>query len=224
MDPASGDTVGADVDGRFPVRRSGSYLRPDNSRMLLRPFHPGSDQPARDTIQRILAMPESAAEVELRRVMAHFSHEHADIDAVFIDRCRQLSHLLPTAPPSHGQSLLIGAYFMREYSLQLAALFNPSIVPHPDQAGVPADAVRFIMSLRAVGEGHLSSIEFRGGSIGGDGTLTFDPVAGSVTTPALRYPAIARSISSRPCWRAGWTRRSSRRSSAICRQCSTRRC
>ena len=77
---------------------------------------------------------------------------------------------------------------MSEYSLQSAALFNPSIVPHPDQDGVPAGALRFIMSLRATGEGHLSSIEFRSGLVSADGDIAFDPVSGSVTTPEIRYP------------------------------------
>jgi predicted GH43/DUF377 family glycosyl hydrolase len=157
--------------------------------MLLRPFHPGSNQRARNTIHRILSLSEDATKVEFQRVMAHFSHEHADIHTVFLNRCRELGHLLPQASePSRVQSLLIGAYFMSEYSLQSAALFNPSIVPHPDQSGVAADGLRFVMSLRAIGEGHLSSIEFRSGIIDADGALAFDSVAGSVTTPAICYP------------------------------------
>ena len=182
-------SVEPDSDGRFPVRRSGVYLRPDNSRMLLRPFHPESDQRAREMIQRILNMSRSEMEGGLQKIMRHFSHEHASIDAVFTNRCRQLGHLLPQATePSPLQSLLIGAYFMSEYSLQSAALFNPSIVPHPDQEGVPPGALRFVMSLRATGEGHLSSIEFRSGVIHTDGDLAFDPVSASVSTPEIRYP------------------------------------
>ena len=60
---------------------------------------------------------------------------------------------------------MIGSYFLAEYSLESAALFNPSIVPHPDQSGLPAGALRFILSLRATGEGHISSITFRTGFI-----------------------------------------------------------
>ena len=178
-----------DSDDRFPVRRSGVYLRPDNSRMLLRPFHPESDQRAREMIRRILSMSASEMEGGSQKIMQHFSHEHNGIDAIFTNRCRQLGHLLPEATePSPLQSLLIGAYFMSEYSLQSAALFNPSIVPHPDQEGVPSGALRFVMSLRATGEGHISSIEFRSGVIGSNGDLTFDPVSDSVTTPEVRYP------------------------------------
>lgn len=176
-------------DGRVPVRRSGIYLSPDNSRMLLRPFHAGGEQRARALIQRILKMPPSEMKRGLQNIMQGFSRAHASLDAVFSNRCRQLSHLLPQATqPSLLQSQLIGAYFMSEYSLQSAALFNPSIVPHPDQDGVPAGALRFVMSLRATGEGHISSIEFRGGIISKAGDLAFDPVSGSVTTPEIRYP------------------------------------
>ena len=131
-------------DDRFPVRRSGKYLRPDNSRMLLRPFLPGGDRRLREIIRRILEMSPSEVEGGLQNVMRCLSHKHAGIEAVFFNRYRQLAHLMPPATePSPLQSLLIGAYFMSEYSLQSAALFNPSIVPHPSQESVPAGALRF---------------------------------------------------------------------------------
>src|ERR671918_2832281 len=174
---------------RFPVRRSGKYLRPDNSRMLLRPFLPGGDRRLREIIQRILKMSPSEVEDGLQNVIRCLSHKHASIEAVFSNRYRQLAHLLPSAAePSPRQALLIGAYFMSEYSLQSAALFNPSIVPHPSQQGVPDGALRFVMSLRATGEGHISSIEFRAGLVSADGDLTFDPVSRSVLSPEVRYP------------------------------------
>ena len=175
MDRAS-SRLAKGSDDRFPVARSGKYLRPDNSRMLLRPFLPGGDRRVREIIQRILGMSPSEVEAGLQDVMRCLSHQHAGIDAVFSDRYRQLAHLMPPAEePSPPQSLLIGAYFMSEYSLQSAALFNPSIVPHPDQEDVPAGALRFVMSLRATGEGHLSSIEFREGLISVDGDLSIWP-------------------------------------------------
>ena len=188
MDQAASDLAKAS-DDRFPVRRSGKYLRPDNSRMLLRPFLPGGDRRLREIIQRILKMSPSEVEGGLQNVMRCLSHNHAGIEAVFSNRYRQLAHLMPPGTePSPLQSLLIGAYFMSEYSLQSAALFNPSIVPHPDQAGVPAGALRFVMSLRATGEGHLSSIEFREGLVSVDGDLAFAPVSTSVISPEVRYP------------------------------------
>ena len=137
MDQAASDLARAS-DDRFPVRRSGKYLRPDNSRMLLRPFLPGGDRRLREIIQRILEMSPSEVEGGLQNVMRCLSHKHAGIEAVFSNRYRQLAHLMPPATePSPLQSLLIGAYFMSEYSLQSAALFNPSIVPHPSQDRCP---------------------------------------------------------------------------------------
>jgi predicted GH43/DUF377 family glycosyl hydrolase len=157
--------------------------------MLLRPFFPGGDHRAREIIQQILAMSPSGIEDGLQNVKRCLSREHAGIDAVFLSRYREMVHLLPPATrPSPLQAQLIGAYFMSEYSLQSAALFNPSIVPHPDQQGIPDGALRFIMSLRATGEGHVSSIEFREGMIRVDGDIAFDLVSGSVIAPQIRYP------------------------------------
>ena len=176
-------------DSRFPVRRSGVYLRPDNSRMLLRPFVPGNDQRLRSIIQRILRLSATKAESELHDIKRHFSRNYDNIDDIFSKRCQQLRHLLPQdLEPSPLQILLIGAYFMSEYSLQSAALFNPSVVPHPDQSGLAPGSLRFIMSLRATGEGHISSIEFREGVISIDGHITFTPASSSVTMPEIRYP------------------------------------
>jgi predicted GH43/DUF377 family glycosyl hydrolase len=157
--------------------------------MMLRPFHPGDEQRVRKMIRRILTMSPTEVAGELQNVLQRFNHAHASLDAVLSSRCRQLSHLLPEATElSSFQSLLVGAYFMSEYSLQSAALFNPSIVAHPDQDGVPPEALRFVMSLRATGEGHLSSIEFRSGVVSRDGNIEFDPISGSVTAPEIRYP------------------------------------
>jgi predicted GH43/DUF377 family glycosyl hydrolase len=157
--------------------------------MLLRPFLPGSDGRVREIIHRVLDMSPVEVEEGLQNVLRRLSQKHAGIEAVFSHRYRQLAHLLPpAAEPSPRQALLIGAYFMSEYSLQSAALFNPSIVPHPSQKGLPAGALRFVMSLRATGEGHISSIEFREGLVSADGALTFDPVSPSVISPEVRYP------------------------------------
>lgn len=84
------------------------------------------------------------------------------------------------------QRQLVGAYFLHEYSYESSALFNPSIVPHPDQSGAPANGLRFILSLRAVGEGHISSLTFRSGSLAADGGVTVDPTARLASTPKVR--------------------------------------
>ena len=188
MDPAVSQ-LEQDTDDRFPIRRSGKYLRPDNARMLLRPFLPGGDRRVREVIARVLEMSPVEVEDGLQNVIRRLSHKHGNIEAVFSGRYRQVHHLLPSpAEPSPRQALLIGAYFMSEYSLQSAALFNPSIVPHPSQDGAPPGALRFVMSLRATGEGHISSIEFRAGLVSADGDLIFDRVSPSVALPEVRYP------------------------------------
>jgi hypothetical protein len=94
---------------------------------------------------------------------------------------------------SEERRLLIGAYFTHEYSIEGAALFNPSMVPAPDQSGLAAGEQRFIMSVRAVGEGHVSSVGFRTGVIDEQCDLTFDPVSryaitGSADAPVRQAP------------------------------------
>jgi len=84
------------------------------------------------------------------------------------------------------QRRLIGAYFLHEYSFEASALFNPSIVRHPDQTGAPENGCRFILSLRAVGEGHISSLTFRSGTIAADGNVAIDPTARLASVPKVR--------------------------------------
>jgi predicted GH43/DUF377 family glycosyl hydrolase len=92
----------------------------------------------------------------------------------------------PHAQLDKTQRRLIGAYFLNEYSFEASALFNPSIVRHPDQTGAPENGCRFILSLRAVGEGHVSSLTFRSGFIAADGSITVDPTARLASTPKIR--------------------------------------
>ena len=84
------------------------------------------------------------------------------------------------------QRQLVGAYFLHEYSFEASALFNPSIVPHPDQSGAPAGGLRFILSLRAVGEGHVSSLTFRTGTIAADGSMSLS-IRRLGSRPVRRY-------------------------------------
>ena len=87
---------------------------------------------------------------------------------------------------SKTQRGLIGAYFLNEYSFEASALFNPSIVKHPDQTGAPPNGCRFILSLRAVGEGHISSLTFRSGTIAENGSVTVDPTARLASVPRIK--------------------------------------
>ena len=116
--------------------------------------------------------------------MTEFSGRHLQIGDVFLERFEQVRKLLSlNVALSRSRKLLIGSYFLCEYSLESAALFNPSIVPHPDQSGVPVNGLRFILSLRATGEGHISSITFRTGLIHPDGRIEISDVAPYLTEP-----------------------------------------
>src|ERR1017187_8489906 len=148
------------------VKRTATVLRPDQSRVLLRPFSPEDPQRAGRIIARIMSLPEDRVAPLLDEVSAEFSHRHQQIRNLFLERFEQVRDLMLTDDGlSEQRRLLIGSYFLAEYSLESAALFNPSIVPHPDQADLPPGTLRFILSLRATGEGHISSITFRTGII-----------------------------------------------------------
>src|SRR6266571_8459782 len=148
------------------VSRDSTILRPDRSRVLLRPFSPGDSQRVGGIIARIMSLPEERVGPLLEEVFAEFSQRHQQIHKLFLERFEQVREMLLTdEEPSEQRRLLIGSYFLAEYSLESAALFNPSIVPHPDQTDLSPGALRFILSLRATGEGHISSVTFRTGFV-----------------------------------------------------------
>jgi predicted GH43/DUF377 family glycosyl hydrolase len=166
------------------VKRTSTILSPDLSRVLLRPFSPGSPERMARIITRIMAFPEESIQPLLDQVSAEFSQRHQQIRCLFLERFEQVRNLLaPEKETSEARRLLIGAYFLAEYSLEAAALFNPSIVPHPDQTGVPAGALRFVLSLRATGEGHISSVTFRTGIIHADNRIEVSTPKGFLTEP-----------------------------------------
>ena len=128
---------------------------------------------------------------------AQFRNRHQKTRQFFLRRFEQIkSHLLTDQPLSENRKLLIGALFTQEYSLESAALFNPSMVWHPDQSGLADGSRRFILSLRATGEGHISSITFRSGIIDGQNQIHIDEPTRFVTAPragsqhALRQAAL----------------------------------
>jgi predicted GH43/DUF377 family glycosyl hydrolase len=113
-----------------------------------------------------------------------FGGRHLDLDRSWLRHFEKVRTFLPTdAKPSEARRLYIGALFSGEYALESAALFNPSIVPHPDQTGLAEGELRFIMSLRATGEGHISSIEFRCGEIRADHSIAMETATPFVTLP-----------------------------------------
>ena len=166
------------------VTRTGIVLKPDPARVLFRPFTLLGDQRPLRIISRVLALPEEEAKELLAQVLAEFRTRHQRLRDYFLVRFEAVKHYLPTDRPlSEERKLLIGAYFTHEYSLEAAALFNPSVVVHPDQKGVAPGAVRFVVSLRATGEGHISSITFRTGTIDALGKVQIDAPTRYVTAP-----------------------------------------
>jgi predicted GH43/DUF377 family glycosyl hydrolase len=135
-------------------------------------------------IDRVLAIPDPMVGLLLEQVTKDFSRRHLYLWLRFLNRFEQLRELLPeNAVISEQRRLLIGSYFLSEYSLESAALFSPSMVEHPDQTGVPVGAVRFVISLRATGEGHISSITFRSGIIHRDLRIEVEPAGNLLTEP-----------------------------------------
>jgi predicted GH43/DUF377 family glycosyl hydrolase len=169
-------------------------LHADPSRVVLRPFHLGWQATNADTsraarlVADVNAMSQAAVDEELDRVLHDFDDRHWQIEAMFDQRFAEVQHALgQVGSPAHGggtlaRRRLIGAYFCHEYTYAAAALMNPSIVPHPDQSGMSNGSVRFVMSLRAVGEGHISSIVFREGIAHTDGTFSLWPQSSFATS------------------------------------------
>ena len=158
------------------VARSGLVLHPDRTRVLMRPFHPPNRQRAATIGALVMALPESDVRTLLSQVEAEFGDRHVKIREFLRRRFEQVRPSLRSGQEfSEARQLLLGAYFTHEYSLEAAALFNPSIVPHPDQSDVPPGSLRFVLSLRATGEGHISSITFRTGYLDEKSAITIHP-------------------------------------------------
>lgn len=178
-----------------PITKLNVMIHPDPARVMLRPFVPAENggTPSVERrprvariLDRVLAMPESALRAELAWVLTSLSGRHRGVEQLLQRRFDDmLAPVQGSREVSADQALLAGAYLAEEYSFEAAALFNPSIVPHPDQSGLAEGAVRFVLSLRGVGEGHVSSIVFRTGVFSADGRLTIDPASPWTTTPAI---------------------------------------
>jgi predicted GH43/DUF377 family glycosyl hydrolase len=158
------------------VKRLPIELLPDSSRVITRFFGFGEESRMRGIIGRLLAIPEAKVETLLAPLEQDFGPIHANIDSIFRENYAAVKHYIANeASLSEMRQRFIGACFTMEYAIESAALFNPSMVPAIDQSDVPPGSIRFLMSLRATGEGHLSSIVFRRGLVHADGTVTVDP-------------------------------------------------
>jgi hypothetical protein len=173
------------------VKRKAEKILGDSSRVITRLHLPEDPNRIRRIIKRVLDLSDTSAESVLKQVMSDFADRHKDIKAVFSRHLNKVKNYLPDdVVLSETKEALIGAYFTMEYSIESAALFNPSIVPHPDQNGLEDGSLRFVMSLRATGEGHLSSIVFRSGILDADNTIMLDPISEYVETPEVHLDPI----------------------------------
>jgi predicted GH43/DUF377 family glycosyl hydrolase len=179
--------------------RQAFHLRPDPARVVVRPFKPATEPRdfnptdktrANHIVDRVLALNPIAVAGQLADVLENFLGRHRNLLEIFEARADEMEPAFaPHAPFTPDQRRLVGAYFLHEYSFEAAALFNPSIVAHPDQSGAPWGGRRFILSLRAVGEGHVSSLTFRSGLVAADGSVSIDPPARLASIPKVRRPA-----------------------------------
>jgi predicted GH43/DUF377 family glycosyl hydrolase len=163
------------------VTRLDTTLTADPARVLARLFVPGhelvgaTESRATGVLARIRGLGEDEVRSTLRDVLARYTGRHRDLLSTLAAHYDEIAHRVPDGDTlTQERRTLIGAWFTHEYSIEAAALFNPSIVPHPDQSGLPAGHLRFVMSLRAVGEGHMSSVEFRTGVLGAGRELSLD--------------------------------------------------
>ena len=151
------------------IHRLSEQFISDDRRVITRLFNPGGPERVRRVVDRVCGLSDQAVARALSAIERDFSERHKNLDAALEENFRELApHVGGGDALDERRRRLLGAYFTMEYAIEAAALFNPSIVPHPDQQNVPAGALRFIMSLRATGEGHVSSITFRTGTISAD--------------------------------------------------------
>ena len=156
---------------RLPIR----FERQDHLVITL-PFFYGGESRVASVFKRVADLPEPEVELLLRQVLDKVMDRHADVQSVLEEHYDMAAEMIGARDPlSASRRHLLGSYFTMEYAIASAALFNPSIVPHPDQQGVVDGGLRFIMSLRATGEGHVSSIVFRTGIIQPDHSIQVDP-------------------------------------------------
>ena len=169
-------------------------LRPDPARTVIRPFSPDYPDPYKlpgrtrrqEIVTRILGFDEDALKRQSASVREALQADNGDVDALLDRRFAEVADSVPEADGCDvAHRRLIAAYLSEEYAFEAAALFNPSLVLHPDQTGAPAGGVRFVMALRGIGEGHVSSITFRTGSWAPDGAIVVDTPSKAAVAPVI---------------------------------------
>ena len=185
-----------------PVTKTSARFLPDPTRVITKPFTPGAERSVdgRSRVERILtrilALSESEVTTTLSTTQARFAARHVDLRSIFEANFAAVAagHVARADELSAERRLLIGAYFTQEYSIESAALTNPSIVPAPDQEGLAPGEQRFVLSLRAIGEGHISSIEFRSGIIDAGGLIEMEAPSRNASTARHRAPVYDKHV------------------------------
>ena len=177
------------------MKRQDVFLRPDSSRVIVRPFKPATEPRdlnptdktrANHIVDRVLSLDPEATSRQLSEVLENFEGRHRNLLRVFEARADEMEDAFVSHETfTVSQKQLVGAYFLNEYSFEASALFNPSIVRHPDQSGLDNGDIRFILSLRAVGEGHVSSLTFRSGIVTASGQVNVDTTARLAASPKI---------------------------------------
>lgn len=183
------------------VERTDILLKGDPTRVLCRLFIPGEEELIRGTsraselIDRCMALSEEEVEATLSTVLLDFSSRHRHLERHLLEHYAAVAGLINHGDgTSHARQALIGAYLTQEYAFESTAYFNPSLTIHPDQSGTHPGDLRVVMSVRAVGEGHISSLVFRTGTLHPDGDITIDPPSRFASTRATRFTALRRRI------------------------------
>ncbi len=176
------------------VQPTGVFFRPDSKRVLVRPFIPADATLVGHIIARALSLSEGEVEGQLTLLRSDFKSRHIDLEACWRRHFSMVRSHVNGMVLSLPRQLYLGALFSGEYALESAALFNPSIVAHPDQSGAGEGELRFVISLRATGEGHISSIEFRSGVVHADASITIDQVSPLVIAPDVEENPTYRKV------------------------------
>ena len=162
------------------VKRKPIRFTSDPKRVITRFFFPGPETRVQSIIHKVIDMPEQAAHLSLNQTLRDFSARHRNISKIYQKHFDRVCDIMKDKMEDLGalsefKKLLIGAYFTSEYSIESAAFFNPSMVEDPDQSGLEEGEKRIIISFRATGEGHISSVVFRGGILDANNNLTMKP-------------------------------------------------
>lgn len=168
------------------LKRQKLKFEANPSRVIAKFFMPGGEVRAKKIIKRILSLSGEEYQETLQGVFEDFFDRHSDLEDVLLEHYQRIQYLVKKPEDlSHDQRLLLGSFFTKEYSIESAALLNPCIVPHPEQSDLPEGSIRYIISFRAIGEGHISSIVFRTGILDRNNHFLMDPISPFLEKPVM---------------------------------------